>query len=487
MDEIVRIVRPAGNSWAPRRLTISYYTVAAFIGAIDGILIILSSVFADRFYNVLLRGETGQIDIALGIGVAGGLSYILLAKALGLYNTQVTLNPYRYLSKIVFVWAIVLMSLTAVLFLLRVGTIFSRGTIIIFALTEIILLVGTRPFSARLLRSVIAQGSIVGRRAVIVGEKTELGELSAESLLLQFGLKELARVTISEDARRLPAGLPAGLDVTGVDLAIDLARRQRADELVIAIDWRRSELIERIKDRFRASPLAVRLLPDRIVRAMVERQSASAPRTVLSVELQRAPLTPVERFIKRAFDTILASAAIIILSPLMILTAIAIKLDSAGPVLFRQQRTGFDGQKFFIYKFRTMTVLEDGPDLSQAAPGDIRVTRVGYLLRRSSIDELPQLFNVVKGDMSLVGPRPHALAHDDRYRRLIATYAFRHHVKPGMSGWAQVNGLRGETARIEEMSQRVELDLWYINNWSLTLDVKILLRTCLEVARQRAY
>lgn len=483
MDQIVRIARPTQNSWVFRRLTISYYTVAAFVGAIDGFLIIVSSVFADWFYNVLLRDESGQIDIALGIGVAGSLGYILLAKALGLYSTHVTLNPHRYLSKIVFVWATVLLLLTAVLFLLRVGTIFSRGTIIIFALTEIILLIASRPLSARLLRSVIAQGSIVERRAVIVGEETELGELSAENLLTQFGLQELARVTIAEDVPRSPAGI----DVTGLDLAIDLARRQRADELVIAIDWRRSELLEKIKDRFRASPLAVRLLPDRIVRSMVERQSASAPRTMLAVELQRAPLTPVERFIKRAFDTLLASAAIVILSPLMLITALAVKLDSAGPVLFRQQRTGFDGQRFFIYKFRTMTVLEDGPDVVQAARGDARVTRIGSLLRRSSIDELPQLFNVVKGDMSLIGPRPHALAHDDRYRRLIATYAFRHHVKPGMSGWAQVNGLRGETARIEDMSQRVELDLWYINNWSLILDLRILLRTCLEVARQRAY
>jgi len=484
MDQIVRIARPAESSWVFRRLTISYYTVAALIGAIDGVLIILSSIFADWFYNVLWRGDSLQVDISLGIGVAGGLTYVLLAKALGMYNIQVTLNPYRYLSKIIFVWGTVLLSLTAVLFLLRVGTIFSRGTIIIFALTEIAVLIGSRPVSARILRSVMAQGSIVGRRAVIVGDNTELGYLSSKSLLVHFGLKELARVAIASDSDDRSV---AGFDMAALDLAIDIARRQRADELVIAIDWRRVELIEKIKDRFRASPLAVRLLPDHFVRSMVERQSSSKPRTMLSVELQRAPLTPMERFIKRAFDTAFAAAGIIISLPLMILAAIAVKLDSPGPVLFRQQRTGFDGQKFFIYKFRTMSVLEDGPDLVQAARGDARVTRIGYLLRRSSIDELPQLFNVVKGDMSLIGPRPHALAHDDRYRGLIASYAFRHHVKPGMSGWAQVNGRRGETARVEDMSRRVELDLWYINNWSLSLDARILLRTCLEVVRQRAY
>ncbi len=208
---------------------------------------------------------------------------------------------------------------------------------------------------------------------------------------------------------------------------------------------------------------------------------------MLSVELQRAPLTPFERFVKRAFDTCLAGAAVIALSPLLLVVAVAIKFDSKGPVLFRQQRRGFDGQKFPIYKFRSMNVMEDGPVVAQATRNDRRVTRIGALLRRSSVDELPQLLNVIKGDMSLIGPRPHALAHDDHYGRLIATYAFRHHMKPGMSGWAQVNGQRGETAQVDDMRKRVQLDLWYINNWSLTLDLKIILRTCIEVIRQKAY
>ncbi len=483
MNQIVRIASPANTSWVSRRLTISYYTVAAFVGAVDGGLIVLSSLFADWFYNVLIRHDIVQTDIALGIGFCGGLGYILLAKALGLYSMQATLNPQKNVSKIVFVWGTVLLSLTAVLFLLRVGTIFSRGTIIIFAFTELAVLLGARLVSARLMRSVIAQGGIVGRRAVIVGEPAELGHLSAKNLLVHFGLKELARVMIAGAGEKTVEGL----DVAALDLAIDVARRHHADELVIAVDWRRTEVIEKIKERFRASPLAVRLLPDRTVRATIDRRADFAPETMLSVELQRAPLTHFERFVKRAFDTLLATVATLALMPLMLLVGVAVKLDSKGPVLFRQQRTGFDGQKFHIYKFRTMNVMEDGPVVVQAARGDRRVTRVGAWLRRTSIDELPQLFNVIKGDMSLIGPRPHALAHDDHYRQIIATYAFRHHVKPGMSGWAQVNGQRGETAKVEDMRKRVELDLWYINNWSLTLDLKIILRTCLEVTRQQAY
>jgi exopolysaccharide biosynthesis polyprenyl glycosylphosphotransferase len=206
-----------------------------------------------------------------------------------------------------------------------------------------------------------------------------------------------------------------------------------------------------------------------------------------SVELQRAPLTRPERLAKRACDIALALIALILLAPLMLLTALAIKLDSAGPVIFRQRRVGFDGQAFSIYKFRTMSVLEDGAQIAQTRRNDPRVTRLGRLLRQSSIDELPQLFNVFRGDMALVGPRPHAIAHDDLYRTAIASYASRHHVKPGITGWAQVNGRRGETRRIEDMEKRVELDLWYIDNWSLILDFRILWRTCFEVMRQSAY
>jgi undecaprenyl-phosphate galactose phosphotransferase/putative colanic acid biosynthesis UDP-glucose lipid carrier transferase len=151
--------------------------------------------------------------------------------------------------------------------------------------------------------------------------------------------------------------------------------------------------------------------------------------------------------------------------------------------MFRQRRCGFNGREFTIYKFRSMTVLEDGTTIRQARPNDDRVTWLGRALRATSIDELPQLINVLRGEMSLVGPRPHALAHDTEYGRLIANYAYRHHVKPGITGWAQVNGFRGETAQLELMNQRIDLDLWYINNWSVWLDLRIMLRTCIEIAR----
>jgi undecaprenyl-phosphate galactose phosphotransferase/putative colanic acid biosynthesis UDP-glucose lipid carrier transferase len=175
----------------------------------------------------------------------------------------------------------------------------------------------------------------------------------------------------------------------------------------------------------------------------------------------------------------------LLLLPLLVLTSVIVKLDSSGPILFRQTRHGFNGKAFKILKFRTMFVLEDGDTIRQASRDDGRVTRIGAWLRRTSIDELPQLFNVLMGDMSIVGPRPHAAAHDHHFENVIGKYAYRHHVKPGITGWAQVNGFRGETPTIEAMKARVDLDIWYVNNWSLLLDAVIILRTLAEVFRAR--
>ena len=190
---------------------------------------------------------------------------------------------------------------------------------------------------------------------------------------------------------------------------------------------------------------------------------------------------------KRALDVAVAGAALVISAPLLILTMLAIKLDTPGPVLFRQTRRGFNGRNFKILKLRTMSVLEDGETIAQATRRDPRVTRVGAWLRRTSIDELPQLWNVLRGEMSVVGPRPHAVAHDSIYDAVIDKYAFRHHVKPGLTGWAQVNGHRGETPRVAMMAARVEHDLWYVDNWSFLLDLRILLMTCTRIFARAAY
>jgi exopolysaccharide biosynthesis polyprenyl glycosylphosphotransferase len=187
----------------------------------------------------------------------------------------------------------------------------------------------------------------------------------------------------------------------------------------------------------------------------------------------------LEVFEKRVFDIVIASIAIALLTPVLLLVATLIKLDSPGPAFFVQRRYGFNQRQFRIFKFRTMTTMDDGDEVLQARRSDPRVTRIGNRLRRWNIDEVPQLFNVLLGDMSLVGPRPHALTHDREYERKISIYARRHNVKPGITGWAQVNGYRGQTDD-EKMRKRVEYDLYYIDNWSLWLDFFILIRTVLS-------
>jgi len=188
---------------------------------------------------------------------------------------------------------------------------------------------------------------------------------------------------------------------------------------------------------------------------------------------------------KRLLDFAIAVPTLIFLAPLLALLALLIRLDSPGPVLFRQKRLGYRGRPFDILKLRTMTVLEDGETIEQARRDDARTTRVGRWLRAFSLDELPQLINVIEGNMSLIGPRPHARAHDDFYARLIAGYPRRQDVKPGITGWAQIHGLRGATPTVDSMSRRVDFDVWYANHASFALDVKILLRTPLEVLRRR--
>ncbi|MGP0060458.1 MAG: exopolysaccharide biosynthesis polyprenyl glycosylphosphotransferase, partial [Beijerinckiaceae bacterium] len=199
--------------------------------------------------------------------------------------------------------------------------------------------------------------------------------------------------------------------------------------------------------------------------------------------LVRRPLSPLEIAIKRTMDIMLASLGLVLLAPLFAMAALAIKFDSPGPVVFRQRRYGFNRCPFRIYKFRSMRTLEDNAKLRQVVEGDERITRFGNFMRRHNLDELPQLINVLLGDMSLVGPRPHALVHDQVFERSISLYARRHNVKPGITGWAQVNGFRGGFSE-ELMRARVECDLYYIDNWSLWLDIKIL---WLTLASKKSY
>ena len=246
----------------------------------------------------------------------------------------------------------------------------------------------------------------------------------------------------------------AGARQNQLTQAIDMARRLRAQEFALLIPWNRGQTLTEVLDRLRASPLPARLYADRKLRDVLVRQSDGAVNSHFSVRLQRAPLSRYNRWVKRLLDLVISCLLLLLLSPLLLATAVLVKLDSPGPVMFRQRRGGFDGREFLIFKFRTMFVLEDGAAIRQVSRNDRRVTRIGRVLRRTSIDELPQLLNVLRGDMSLVGPRPHAVAHDEAYRTQIDSYAMRRHVMPGLTGAAQVAGLRGETPHLRDMAQK---------------------------------
>lgn len=206
------------------------------------------------------------------------------------------------------------------------------------------------------------------------------------------------------------------------------------------------------------------------------------------VAVCETPFSGFDGIVKGLSDLIFASIILCVISPLLILLGLGVKLSSPGPVLFKQRRYGLDGQEIVVYKFRSMTVTEDGDEVAQAKVNDRRVTRFGSFIRKTSLDELPQFINVLQGRMSIVGPRPHAISHNEMYRKIIKGYMVRHKVKPGITGWAQVNGYRGETEAIDSMKNRIEYDIEYLKKWSLGLDIKIILKTVLLVFKDsKAY
>jgi len=238
-------------------------------------------------------------------------------------------------------------------------------------------------------------------------------------------------------------------------------------------------LLEDLED----TTASVYFLPDIYIFDLMQARFASLGGMPV-IGIRESPFTGVNSMIKRISDIVLALIIQIMLTPIMLTIALAVKLTSPGPVIFRQRRYGLYGEEILVYKFRSMTVAEDGAKVVQAKKGDQRLTKIGGFLRRTSLDELPQFINVLQGRMSIVGPRPHAVAHNEQYRKLIKGYMLRHKAKPGITGWAQVNGLRGETDTLDKMQARIQYDLDYLRNWSVWLDMWIIVRTVLVVLKR---
>ncbi len=321
-------------------------------------------------------------------------------------------------------------------------------------------------------------------RAVVVG-------LNPQGQALADRLREAAHSGITlvgcfddRGAPRTPGAGPHPRLGALADVAA-YAKQQRVHLVYLSLPMASQPRIRALLDDLQDTTASVYFVPDLFVTDLIQgRADSVCGLPVISV--CETPFRGPAGLLKRACDLVIASSALVLLAPIMVTLAIAVKMSSPGPVIFRQRRYGLDGEEIIVYKFRSMTVVEDGPTIVQAQRVDARVTRLGAFMRRTSLDELPQFINVLQGRMSVVGPRPHAVAHNELYRTQIRSYMVRHKVRPGITGWAQVNGLRGETQSLERMQARVRLDLEYLRQWSLAMDLAIIIRTVRLVFKDSA-
>lgn len=364
-------------------------------------------------------------------------------------------------------WLLVGAAMTMVGFLAKHGVHYSRiwflSTLGISATTSI----GLRFLAHLALRSARRAGRNLKQIVLVCPGRENLPQMPSEKALHEQGYT-LAAILNCAEADDWLAALPGRVDAA------------RAHEVWLMLPLKDGALIHSAVYALRHHVVAVRFMPQLDDLPLLNHR-VSRVAGFYSIDLSVTPMDGMARIAKRLEDVVIGGLIFLMILPLCALIALAIKLTSSGPVLFKQYRTGINGQNFKVYKFRSMVVHEESKgQVTQARKGDARVTRIGAFLRRTSLDELPQFFNVLQGRMSIVGPRPHALAHNEYYKDLVESYMQRHKVKPGITGWAQVNGLRGETDTVEKMQARVEHDLWYIDNWSLWLDLKIIFLTVLK-------
>ncbi len=323
----------------------------------------------------------------------------------------------------------------------------------------------------------------VRRNAVIAGS-SELGaKLAAQisdSALLGIHLDG-----IFDDRRPERRVMIEEVPVLGrLDQLAEYVKSHHVDLIYITLPMASQPRILRLLNELRDTTASIYFVPDIFVFDLIQARMDSI-NGIPVVAVCETPFFGVNGMLKSISDFVLGTLILILISPLLLVLAAGVKLSSPGPVLFRQRRYGLDGRQITVYKFSTMVVLEDGDEIKQATRDDQRITPFGRFLRRTSLDELPQFINVVQGRMSIVGPRPHAVAHNETYRKLINGYMVRHKVKPGITGWAQVNGLRGETDTVDKMRQRIEYDLGYLRNWSLRLDLRIIWKTIFVVFKRQ--
>ena len=361
---------------------------------------------------------------------------------------------------------------------------FDQRAILAWALATPAVLFAAHRLLPRLLPRVLATQGL--QKVAVIAGANDLGRRLAERLRDPILGIRVAGYFDDRGTGRLQ-NLPTAQNLGALSGLADYARAQRVDVIYIALPMASQPRILRLLEDLRDTTASIYFVPDIFVSDLIQARVDSIGGLPV-VAVCESPFHGFNGFIKRLSDLIFATLILVLVSPLLVAIAVGVKLSSPGPVLFKQRRYGLDGRKIVVYKFRSMTVAEDGDLVRQATRNDSRITRFGAFLRSTSLDELPQFINVVQGRMSIVGPRPHAVAHNEMYRKLIRGYMIRHKVRPGITGLAQVMGFRGETDTVDKMKARIEHDLQYLRNWSVLLDLQIILKTVVVVlGKQNAY
>jgi len=420
----------------------------------------------------LYRRDFDHNDLLLLLSQIVVFSYI--AEALDLYRFWRVGRFGKMLWLVLIILGVSFAIMLSLLFLFKSGASYSRVVIGLWFVGSASMMLGWR-LIYRAIRKVQLEHGINLQRVAIIG-------LTPRGLELYQEIKtqpELGFECIGFFDDREPDRFPEefrSLLLGTVNDSVMTAQSGIINRLYICLPLSADRRIQQIVQQLGDTTLNVYLVPELLIINMMHGRLSNVG-DIDAISVFESPHYGVQTYFKRSFDILFSASALLILSPLLLLITLAVRLTSKGPVIFKQDRYGLDGKQIGVYKFRSMKVLENSDKVVQATKDDQRVTPLGAFLRRTSLDELPQFFNVLCGEMSVVGPRPHAVAHNEHYRNRVAFYMLRHKVKPGITGWAQVNGWRGETDTLDKMEKRVEFDLHYIRNWSLWWDIKIIFKT----------
>jgi putative colanic acid biosynthesis UDP-glucose lipid carrier transferase len=420
----------------------------------------------------------------LSAGLGASLLFGLVGRFTDIYTSWSGRPFFRdEVIRLLVTWLTTFMLLVFFIFTAKTSEQFSRFVLIAWLFLTPILLISSR-YALRTLQASLKRIGINNRTIAIAGI-TEQGLRFAQAVENQPDSGFQIAGFYSLDDTPTKVELPAQYaHLGGLAAMMDSARMGEWDQIYLAPHAEHSAASHNLLKELADTITPIRLIPDNFTNSLLHSRYLEIAETPVLC-IYDAPISEQSAFIKRMEDLLIGSLILLLVSPLMLGIALAIKLTSRGPVLFKQTRHGLRGEKFQVLKFRTMTVCENGCKIRQATRNDHRITSVGAFLRKTSLDELPQFINVLQGHMSIVGPRPHAVAHNEEYRQLIPGYMLRHLVKPGITGWAQVNGWRGETDTLHKMQKRVELDMEYIRAWSIGLDMKIIFVTAFKTLHDK--